>query len=145
MNYKIPVSDNTIEQYDMLLSRFSDWKSYKREIKLNTLLESGKKIEFKVDIENHQFGGLYIDIIDDYEDNWVSLNLKNACCVLTSMTFIIKNFIVIDLVIEFKILETSKGKMISDLFNSNVELEIIQKIKGSDVLGFSFKLPKKAA
>lgn len=145
MNYKIPVSDNTIEQYDMLLSRFSDWKSYKREIKLNTLLESGKKIEFKVDIENHQFGGLYIDIIDDYEDNWVSLNLKNACCVLTSMTFIIKNFIVIDLVIEFKILETSKGKMISDLFNSNVELEIIQKIQGNDVLGFSFKLPKKAA
>lgn len=143
MIYKIPVSDNTIEQYDMLLSRFSDWKSYKREIKLNTLLESGKKIEFKVDIENHQFGGLYIDIIDDYEDTWVSL--KNACCVLTSMTFIIKNFIVIDLVIEFKILETSKGKMISDLFNSNVELEIIQKIQGNDVLGFSFKLPKKAA
>lgn len=143
MNYKIPVSDNTIEQYDMLLSRFSDWKSYKREIKLNTLLESGKKIEFKVDIENHQIGGLYIYIIDDYEDTWVSL--KNACCVLTSMTFIIKNFIVIDLVIEFKILETNKGKMISELFNSNVELEIIQKIQGNDVLGFSFKLPKKAA
>jgi len=136
------LNDNRIEDYNKLLSRFSNWKSYKREINLNILLESKKKIEFKVDIENQSFGGMYISIKEDLEIS--DIFLKNACAVITSLTFIIKESIIIDLKVEYKPLETEKGEMLLNLLK-DLDLDLLQKIIDVEVLGFYFNLPKKAA
>ena len=140
--FNVVLDNNTIEQYDQLLSRFSNWMAYKREIKLNTLLESGKKIEFKVDIENHQFGGTYITI--DYGNFDFDVNLKNVCAVTKSMTFIIQNYKIESLKLEINILSTDKGKIISDLIKS-IDLELNQKLVDDSVLGFFFKIHNQVA
>ena len=44
--FEIELLNNKIDDYEDILSRFSNWKKYKREINLNQLLEDGKKIEF---------------------------------------------------------------------------------------------------
>ena len=46
-SFNINLENNTFEQYESLLSNFKDWQSYKREIKLNSLLND-KKIEFNI-------------------------------------------------------------------------------------------------
>lgn len=138
--FNVVLNNNTIEQYDKLLSRFSNWTAYKRDIKLNTILEQGKKIEFKVDIENHQFGGLYISI----ESGDFDVNLKNVCAVTKSMIFIINESKVESLKIELKILETDKGKIISNIIK-DFELELYQKITENDIIGFYFRNYNRAA
>lgn len=140
--FNVVLNNNTIEQYDKLLSRFSNWTTYKRDIKLNTILEQGKKIEFKVDIENHQFGGLYISIENDIYD--FDINLKNVCAVTKSMIFIINDSKVESLKIELKILETDKGKIISNIIK-DFELELYQKITENDIIGFYFRTYNRAA
>ncbi len=42
--FDIELQDNKIEDYEVILSKFSNWKQYKREINLNQLLEEGKKM-----------------------------------------------------------------------------------------------------
>lgn len=138
------LSDNRIEDYDKLLSRFSNWKSYKREINLNILLESNKKLEFRVDIENQSFGGMYISIDEDIETP--DIFLKNICAVIKSLTFIIKDSIVIDLKVEYKPLESEEGKMLLNLIKDlDLNLDLLQKRLDNEIIGFYFNLPKKAA
>ena len=52
--FSIDVDGLKIDNYENYLSKFSNWKKYKREINLNLLLESGKKIEFEVEMNNTQ-------------------------------------------------------------------------------------------
>jgi hypothetical protein len=136
------LSDNRIEDYDKLLSRFSNWKSYKREINLNILLESNKKIEFKVDIENQSFGGMYISIDENIETP--DILLQNVCAVIKCLTFIIKESVVIDLEVEYKVIDTEKGKILLNLLK-DLDLDLLQKRLDNEIIGFYFNLPKKAA
>lgn len=136
------LSDNRIEDYDKLLSRFSNWKSYKREINLNILLESNKKIEFKVDIENQSFGGMYISIDEDIETPYILL--QNVCAVIKCLTFIIKESVVIDLIIEYKALNNEKGRMLLNILK-DLDIDILQKRLDNEIIGFYFNLPKKVA
>jgi hypothetical protein len=144
--FNVVINNNTIEQYDKLLSRFGDWIYYKRDIKLNTILEKGKKIEFKLDIENHQFSSLYV-----FSTNEVfpiiymvtDVHLKNVCAVTKSMIFIIDNYNIISLEMELEILDTDSGKILSNIIK-DVELELYQKIVDGNVIGFYFKINSKA-
>ena len=61
--FDIELFNNRIEDYEEILSRFSNWKEYKREINLSQLLEEGKKIEFQVEIPNNQ-SVLYVSVFD---------------------------------------------------------------------------------
>ena len=67
-SFNIELDNNTLEQYEKLLSNFSNWKEYKREIKLNSILED-KKIEFTLDISAHTLGVMYVNVLtdDDYD------------------------------------------------------------------------------
>ena len=58
--FEITLDNNTLDQYDVLLSRFNDWIKYKRDIKLNSLLESNKRIEFTVELE---YSPIYIPAV----------------------------------------------------------------------------------
>lgn len=127
--FEIELLNNKIEDYEDILSRFSNWKKYKREINLNQLLEDGKKIEFEVEISNNQ-GVLYVSVVDEIDTSITTL--VNACSVIKKMTFIILNNEVLKLTVEIKTLTTKWGKIITNLLESGVSLKLLQhkNIKG---------------
>jgi hypothetical protein len=121
--FEIELLNNKIEDYDDILSRFSNWKKYKREINLNQLLEEGKKIEFEVEIPNSH-SVLYVSVIDKIDTSITSL--VNVCSVIKKMTFIIRNNEVLKLSVEINLLTTNWGKIITNLLESGIDLKLIQ-------------------
>jgi hypothetical protein len=121
--FEIELLNNKIEDYEDILSNFSNWKKYRREINLNQLLEDGKKIEFEVEISNSQ-GVLYVSVSDKIDTSITAL--VNACSVIKKMTFIILNNEVLKLTIELKLLTTKWGKIITNLLESGIELKLHQ-------------------
>jgi hypothetical protein len=121
--FEIELLNNRIEDYEDILSRFSNWKKYKREINLTQLLDDGKKIEFEVEIPNSH-SVLYVSVIDKIDTSITSL--VNVCSVIKKMTFIIQNNEVLKLSVEINLLTTNWGKIITNLLESGIDLKLIQ-------------------
>lgn len=140
--FEIELYDSKIEDYEEILSRFSNWKKYKREINLNQLLEDGKKIQFDVEISNNQ-SVFYVSVSNDFQ---YTTSLTNVCSVINKFVFIILNNKVIDLKIDITFLDTKWGKEIKKIIESGVELKLNhhRNIKGK-IDNFYFQLPKQAA
>jgi hypothetical protein len=140
VEFNVELSSNKITDYESLLSRFSNWKKYKREINLSQLLDSGKKIEFEVDIPNSQ-SVFYVNISTDI------MNTSGACAVINKLTFIILENNVIDLKVSITVLMTTFGNILRNLLDSNIDLKLYQNthIKRGQVIDFYFELPKQAA
>lgn len=141
--FDIELSNNRIEDYEDILSIFSNWIEYKREINLNQLLEQDKKIEFDVEIINDS-GVLYVSVFHDTDTNIKSL--INVCSVIKKMTFVILNNKVISLKIEINLLTTKWGKIITNIIGSDIDLKLQQykNIEGK-IDSFYFQLPNQAA
>lgn len=123
---EVNLHNNTLEQYDSLLSKFSNWIVYKRDIKLNTLLESGKRIEFKVEIETHKYGAILIEL-DNLDKNSIFLN--DVCANVEVMTFIINSNKIDKLELEFSILNTEKGAIVEPLLNNDdIKMKLENKL-----------------
>jgi hypothetical protein len=138
-SFNIELDNNTLEQYEELLSNFSNWSQYKREIKLNSLLED-KKIEFTLDISGHAHGVMYVNVLDE---DWYEIDiLKKASSAIKFMKFILKGNKVLELEIIIKTISTEWGKVIRDLIESGVELELKQNIVDNQVRSFYFTHPK---
>ncbi len=141
-SFNIELDNNTLEQYEKLLSNFNNWSQYKREIKLNSILED-KKIEFTLDISGHAHGVMYVNVlVDDTDDFEV---LKKASAAIKFMKFILKGNKVLELEITIRTLDTEWGNIIKDLINSGVELELKQNIVDNQVKSFYFIYPKMTA
>ena len=130
--FEITLDNNTLDQYDVLLSRFNDWIKYKRDIKLNSLLESNKRIEFTVELE---YSPIYISAVSDDDETKIN-NLQNACAVVKYMKFIINENKVESLNIEISTLSTYYGKIIYKLINSGIEIKLNQYINNGNIIGF---------
>jgi hypothetical protein len=141
-SFNIELDNNTLEQYEKLLSSFSNWKEYKREIKLNSILED-KKIEFTLDISGHAHGVMYVNVVVDDEDDFDVL--KKASSAIKFMKFILKGNNVLELEVTIKTMTTEWGKIIRDLIESGVELELNQNIVDNKVKSFYFTYPKMVA
>ncbi len=141
-SFNIELDNNTLEQYEKLLSNFSNWKEYKREIKLNSILED-KKIEFTLDISGHAHGVMYVNVLVDDEDDFDVL--KKTSSSIKHMKFILKGNNVLELEITIKTMTTEWGKIIGDLIESGVELELKQRIVDNKVKSFYFTHPKMVA
>ena len=141
-SFNIELDNNTLEQYEKLLSNFSNWKEYKREIKLNSILED-KKIEFTLDISGHANGVMYVNVLVDDEDDFEVL--KKASSAIKHMKFILKGNNVLELEVTIRTLNTEWGKIIRDLIDSGVELELKQNIVDNKVKSFYFTYPKMVA
>jgi len=141
-SFNIELDNNTLEQYERLLSNFDNWSEYKREIKLNSILED-KKIEFTLDISGHAHGVMYVNVVvDDAYDYDV---LKKASSAIKFMKFILKGNNVLELEITIKTMTTEWGKIIRDLIDSEVKLELKQQIVDNQVKSFYFIYPKMTA
>ena len=121
--FEIELLNNKMDDYEDILSRFSNWKEYKREINLNQLLEEGKKIEFEVEIPNNH-SVLYVSVVDKGET--IITRPVNVCSVIQKMTFIIQNNEVLKLSIEIKLLTTNWSKIITNLLESGIDLKLHQ-------------------
>ena len=141
-SFNIELDNNTLEQYEKLLSNFSNWKEYKREIKVNSILED-KKIEFTLDISGHAHGVMYVNVVVDDEDDFDVL--KKTSSSIKHMKFILKGNNVLELEITIKTMTTEWGKIIGDLIESGVELELKQNIVDNKVKSFYFTHPKMVA
>ena len=141
-SFNIELDNNTLEQYEKLLSNFNNWSEYKREIKLNSILED-KKIEFTLDISGHAHGVMYVNVVvDDAYDYDV---LKKASSAIKFMKFILKGNKVLELEVTIKTMTTEWGKIIGDLIESGLELELKQNIVDNQVKSFYFIYPKMTA
>lgn len=142
--FNIEVYNNTLDQYDKLLSSFKIWTQYKRDLKINSILESGRKIEFTVELEN---SSLFISAnIDDDITNVNSLN--NACAIVKNMKFIIYENKVEKLDIKISTLTTYYGKIIHDLIKADIDVRLNQYIdsESGNIIGFYINdRTKKAA
>ena len=141
--FEIELFNSKIDDYEDILSRFSNWKAYKREINLTQLLEDDKKIEFQVEIPNNH-SVLYVSVSDELDSTITSL--VNVCSVIQKMTFVILNNKVLKLNVEIKLLTTRWGKTISNLLESDIDLKLHQhkNIEGK-IDNFYFELPKQSA
>ena len=141
-SFNIELDNNTLEQYEELLSNFSNWSEYKREIKLNSILED-KKIEFTLDISGHAHGVMYVNVLDE---DWYEIDiLKKASSAIKFMKFILKGNNVLELEITIKTMTTEWGKIIRELIESGLELELRQNIVDNQVKSFYFIYPKMTA
>ena len=141
-SFNIELDNNTLEQYEKILSNFSNWSQYKREIKLNSILED-KKIEFTLNISGHAHGVMYVNVLVDDNDDFEVL--KKASAAINFMKFILKGNKVLELEISIRTLDTEWGNIIKDLINSGVELELKQNIVDNKVKSFYFIYPKMTA
>lgn len=141
-SFNIKLDNNTLEQYDKLLSYFDNWTQYNREIKLNSILED-KKIEFTLDISGHAHGVMYVNVLVDHEDDFDVL--KKASSAIKHMKFIIKGNDVLELEITIRTMTTEWGKIIRELIDSGVDLELKQRIENNQVKSFYFTYPKMSA
>lgn len=141
--FEVDLDDVKIENYEKILSRFVNWKKYKREINLNQLLEEGKKIQFDIEIKNTPMV-FYISVSDS--ENSHTTSLTNACSVINKLTFIILDNKVLKLEAKLKLLDTNWGKEIKNLVESGLKLKLKQHINiEGQIDNFYFELPKQAA
>lgn len=129
-------SDLKFDDYNLALSSYPTWKSIYREIKLNYLLEGSKKIQF--DIDDIQ---KYITL-DDVHQHQVSL--KNVCCSITGMTFILNDNKIEKLTLKSKVLDTECGRILKTMMLVGMELKVSQFIHHK-TLSFIIETPKSAA
>jgi hypothetical protein len=141
-SFNIKLDNNNLEQYEKLLSNFSNWKEYKRDIKVNSILED-KKIEFTLDISAHSLGVMYVNVVTN--DNYDYDVLKKSSSAIKFMKFILKGNNVLELEITIKTMTTEWGKIIRNLIESGVELELRQNIVDNQVKSFYFTYPKMTA
>jgi hypothetical protein len=141
-SFNIELDNNNLEQYEKLLSNFNNWSQYKREIKLNSILED-KKIEFTLDISGHAHGVMYVNVVVEDENDFDVL--KRASSAIKFMKFILKGNNVLELEVTIKTMTTEWGKIIRDLIESEVELELKQRIVDNQVRSFYFIYPKMTA
>ena len=132
--FRVQLDDNKLEDYENFLSKFATWKQYKRDIKLSTLLNEGKSIEFTIDMKthNHIYGAFYLELDDDGDDDGsgfsIDTSLKNVCSALTNARFVLKDNKVSSLELTVKVLQTNFGKIFQNLLDSGIEFIIKQKL-----------------
>lgn len=131
---KVETNNEHIDAYESILSKFSNWNQYRRDIILSDLLNEDKKIEFIVEIKNHLFGVIYIDFnnIDNFD-----ISLTKACASIKELKFILKNNIVQSLDIIIKVLDTKWGNELKDLIDSGQEVKVKQVKKDNKIFKFS--------
>ena len=125
------LDNNTLDQYESFLKKFNVWTEYKRELKLSTLLNEGKKIEFTVNIESSRFGSSpFIDIVEDEQNDSQLMNasLSNACATIKDVKFILNGNNVESLEVNVNFLDTPFGKVCKRLLEEGLLLVLKQSM-----------------
>jgi len=143
------ILDNDVElnHYDRLLKKFPQWTQSKREIKLNLLLNEGKRIGFDVTEISKINTPIYGSLGRPKDCDIISL--KTISFFVRSMSFIIRDNKVDELKIGLKILDNTSGKELSSILDDGIPLKVKQLRIPHDksITQFYFDIPdiKKVA
>jgi hypothetical protein len=124
--------DVKLEDYNDALSTYSDWKATYREIKLNLLLEQGKRIEFDIDNISKFI------TLDSDED---VVPVKNICCTVSGMTFILNDSKIEKLTLKVHCIKNPNGELVKEILKHGQFFKIKQVLKGNHL--FFNMIPKK--
>lgn len=120
--------DVKLSDYDMALSQYPDWKSFYREIKLNYLLEEGKRLQFTID-NISKFVKLEEAVEEAEEGIESDLQYKDICGAVSGLVFIINNDRIEKLTLKFVLLDKNDaGKIVKNLIENKIEFSIKQFI-----------------
>lgn len=128
---EISLNGQTLSQFERVLSRYSEWISFKREIRLNTLLDD-KRIQFDIDdISEYGFLG----------DDEVDINLTKTCILLKSMSFILSGDKIDKLEIKWRVLNTKNGEILKNIIESDIKIDIKMRFKEDVFFYFYIDVP----
>ena len=113
--YKFYLDGIKLSQFEDKLQKWPNWIQFKREIKLNSLLE-GKKIQFDIEDIN-EWGKIGSNRSTDPM-------LSDIVFAVKRISMIIKDDFVEEIEIEWRPLQTESGRTIIGLLDSGIELEI---------------------
>ena len=129
---EIKLNGETLSKFEKVLSRHKEWTSFKREIRLNTLLDD-KRIQFDIDdISEYGFLG----------DDEVDISLTRTCFVLKSMSFILSGDKIDKLEIKWRVLNTQNGEVLKNLIDSNIDINIKMRFKENNFFYFYVDIPE---
>jgi hypothetical protein len=106
--------DESLDYYEGLLTRYNQWKVFKREVRLTGLLNSGKKIQFDIEDAN-----LLI-----YTDMDAIQYIHKAVFRADNITFILKDEEIVSMSLSGETLPTSMGNFIKGILDEGIPLKI---------------------
>lgn len=126
-DYEVLLNNNTLNQFEDLMSRYKEWTSFKRDIILTNVLESGKKIQF--DIES-------ISLMAQLGNFGNVVSLQMSVLIIKSMSFILKENKVEKLTLRCKVLSTPMGKVVKELMENSMDIDLKPHIIDNKVVYF---------
>jgi len=135
-DYEVLLNNNTLDQFEDLMSRYKEWTSFKRDIILTNVLESGKKIQF--DIES-------ISLMAQLGNFGNTVSLQMSVLIIKSMSFILKENKVQRLTLRCKVLSTPMGKVVKELMENSMDIDLKLHIIDNKVVYFYVDTYENAA
>jgi hypothetical protein len=129
--YNIELDNNKLSHYDFLLQKFKNWKQFKREIKLSSILE-GKRIQYDLDDVTGLNG--YAGRIH---------KSKDICFMIKSLSFIINGDSIDILKIKITPSNNYLGEVVKSLIENSFDLKIKQFVNNDEVIFFYIDIPDK--
>jgi hypothetical protein len=106
--------DESLDYYEGLLTRYNQWKVFKREVRLTGLLNSGKKVQFDIEDAN-----LLI-----YTDMDAIQYIHKAVFRTDTITFILMDENIISMSLSGEIIENTLGNAIKGILDAGINLKV---------------------
>jgi hypothetical protein len=126
-DYEVLLNNNTLDQFEDLMSKYKEWTSFKRDIRLTNVLESGKRIQF--DIES-------ISLVAQLGNSGNIISLQLGVLRIKSMSFILKEDKIDKLTLRCKVLSTPMGKVVKELMENSMDIDLKPHIIDNKVVYF---------
>jgi hypothetical protein len=126
-DYEVLLNNNTLDQFEDLMSKYNEWTSVKRDIRLTNVLESGKRIQF--DIES-------ISMFAQLGNSGNIISLQMGVLRIKSMSFILKENKIDKLTLRCKVLSTPMGKVVKELMENCMDIDLKPHIIDNKVVYF---------
>lgn len=126
-DYEVLLNNNTLDQFEEMISKYKEWTEFKRDIRLASILESGKRIQF--DIES-------ISIFAQLGNSGNMVSLQQSSIYIKAMSFILKENKIEKLTLRCRVLETPMGKIVKELMENSMDIDLIPHIIDDKVVYF---------
>jgi len=139
--FEVILDSNTLDDYEVFLNKFENYKENLREIKLSQLLNEGKRIEFIVDIIRHPSGVYYLELENYYIK--FDTSLTAAAAAIKEFKFILNGNKIDKLIVNTKILTTPSGKELQLLLESGIDI-VVKQLFAPNFVKFYLTYPDKS-
>jgi hypothetical protein len=135
-DYEVLLNNNTLDQFENLMSKYKEWTSFKRDIRLTNVLESGKRMQF--DIES-------ISLMVQLGNSGNIISLQMGVLRIKSMSFILKENNIEKLTLRCGLLSNPMGKVAKELMENSMDIDLKPHIIDNKVVYFYIDTYENAA